>query len=44
LGGAVFLPGRQRLHPYLTRLTDYIQDSARGTVFTEAYLELTAAI
>nr|WP_222933322.1 conjugative transfer ATPase [Pseudomonas fragi] len=27
--------------PCLTRLTDYIQDSARGTVFTEAYLELT---
>lgn len=26
--------------PYLTRLTDYIQDNARGTVFTEAYLEL----
>ncbi len=24
--------------PYLTRLTEYIQDSARGTVFTEAYL------
>nr|BFE89562.1 hypothetical protein GCM10020185_00980 [Pseudomonas brassicacearum subsp. brassicacearum] len=23
--------------PYLTRLTEYIQDSARGTVFTEAY-------
>ncbi len=27
--------------PYLTRLTDYIQDSARATVFTEAYLELS---
>ena len=27
--------------PYLTRLTDYIHDSARGTVFTEAYLELS---
>ena len=27
--------------PYLTRLTDYIRDSARGTVFTQAYLELS---
>src|SRR5690606_26670743 len=27
--------------PYLTRFTDYIQDGARGTVFTEAYLDLT---
>ena len=27
--------------PYLNRLTSYIQDSARGTVFTEAYLQLS---
>ncbi len=27
--------------PYLTQLTDYIQNSARGTVFTEAYLQLS---
>lgn len=27
--------------PYLQRLSDYIQPSARGTAFTEAYLELT---
>ncbi|WP_447792077.1 conjugative transfer ATPase [Pseudomonas farris] len=27
--------------PYLTRFTDYIQDRARGTVFTEAYLALS---
>ncbi|QVL17244.1 conjugative transfer ATPase [Pseudomonas qingdaonensis] len=26
---------------YLNRLTNYIRDSARGTVFTEAYLELS---
>ena len=36
-----FCQGDHDFTPYLNRLTDYIRDSARGTVFTEAYLELS---